>query len=132
MPRYKFLNTFGRIFKVVNWSVANFFVVKIGLKTECLIVIFNQMTMLILITNHLSQVIWFSIKIRDYNTDKYNPPKPHNTVERWHFVFFDHYSPKYLKEKLNRQKMIQYCSEAKPPSKQKKYKDTNERITKIC
>lgn len=84
-----------------------------------------------------------SINIWNYYSNEHNIPKTNNSVEGWHNGFssilnavhpniWNFIKALQKEEKLNRLKMIQYCSGTEPSQKRKKYKDTAERITKIC
>lgn len=85
----------------------------------------------------------FSITIWNCYVDEYNLPKTNNSVEGWHNSFSSILNAihpsiwKFIRalqkeEKLNRLKMVQYCTGAETPRKRKKYNDTAERINTIC
>jgi len=72
----------------------------------------------------------FSITIWYCYVDEYNLPKTNNLVERWHNSFpsiLNAINPSIWKfiralqkeEKLNRLKMVQYCTGAETPRKRK-------------
>ncbi|CAI6355234.1 unnamed protein product [Macrosiphum euphorbiae] len=85
----------------------------------------------------------FSITIWNCYVDEYNLPKTNNSVEGWHNSFSSILNAIHpsiwtfiralqKEEKLNRLKMVQYCTGAETPRKRKKYNDTAERINTIC
>ena len=84
-----------------------------------------------------------SITIWNCYVDEYNLPKTNNSVEGWHNSFSSILNAIHLsiwkfiralqkEEKLNRLKMVQYCTGAETTRKRKEYNDTAERINTIC